>query len=81
MKKKPPRQKGQIYVSKIFQELKPGNRVTIARELSVKAEFPRRLGGCTGIVQEARGKAYIVKVRENGREKQFIIKPVHLKRI
>jgi len=68
-------------MGKIFQDLKNGDRVTISRELSKKAEFPKRLGGCTGIIHGARGKAYIVKIKDNHREKTFIIQPIHLKRI
>ena len=81
MFKKPPREKGRISLKKMFQKMKVGDKVTIARELSKKAEFPRRLSGCTGIIESLRGKAYIVKIRDNGREKQFIIKSVHLKKI
>jgi len=81
MKKKNIREKGKMKLSRIFQELKEGDRVALVRELSVKASFPKRIEGKTGTVEGKRGKAYIVKIKDYNEEKRFIVKPVHLKKI
>lgn len=77
-KSKGMREKGKVSLAKIFQEFKPGDKVSLKRELSEKANFPLRMNGRTGTIEAKRGKAYIVKANELGREKRFIILPVHL---
>lgn len=79
--KKHIREKGKLKLGMIFQELKPGNKVSIARELSEKSGAPEKMNGRTGIIESKRGLAFVVKVREQGREKRFIIKPIHLKKL
>lgn len=79
--KKPVRGKGKIRLSKYFQNLKAGDRVCIVREASMPVSFPERLQGRTGIIEEKRGKAYIVRLNDFNQEKKFIIEPVHLKKI
>ncbi len=79
--KKQVRAKGKIQLSKWFQSLKEGDSVAVVREPSVDAYFPERLQGRTGIVIGKRGRAYMVRIMENDKEKKFIIEPVHLKRI
>jgi len=81
LKRKRTREKGKIRFSEYFKELKPGERVAIKRELAVKASFPQRIQGKTGIVESKRGKAYIIKLMDYRQEKRFIIPAIHLKRI
>ena len=79
--KKNKRNKGKIRLSRMFQELKAGDRVAIERELGERASFPKRMGGNTGTVESKRGKAYIVKISGYNREKKFIIPSIHLKKL
>lgn len=81
MKKKSPKQKGKIRMSRMFQNLKIGDKVAIARELSIKAEFAKRLEGRTGIIEALRGKAYIVKIKDYNEEKRVIVPAIHLRKI
>lgn len=78
MKKKNTREKGKLKLSRMFQELKEGDRVAIKRELAEKANFPEILEGRTGVIEGKRGKAYIAKIKVYNQEKRFIIRPVHL---
>jgi len=68
-------------ISKIFQELKEGDRVAIIRDISENPRFPKRMQGRSGKIESKRGKAYIVKIKDYNKEKRFIIKPVHLKKL
>ena len=81
MKQKKIREKGKLKLSRIFQELKEGDRVAVVRELAEKASFPGRIEGKTGTIEERRGKAYIVKIKDYNQEKKFIIKPIHLRKL
>jgi len=80
-KRKKVRTRGKLQLSRYFQELKEGDRVSIARESSVKSSFPERLQGRTGLVVDKRGKAYIIKVKDQNKEKKFIIEPIHLRKL
>lgn len=80
-KRKKPTQKGKIRLSVMFQALKPGDKVTVKRELAVSGSFPDRIIGRTGIIEEVRGKSYLVKINDLNKEKRFIVKPIHLKKL
>ena len=75
------RTRGKLQLSKYFQELKTGERVAVIRERAVASSFPVRLQGRTGVVEEKRGKAYIVKIKDTNKDKKFLIEPIHLKKI
>ena len=81
VKRKPLRTRGKIQLSKYFQKLKQGDFVSVIREVSQKADFPERLQGKTGIVEEKKGKVYSVKIKDINNEKKFLIHPIHLKKI
>jgi ribosomal protein L21E len=81
IKRKQVREKGKIRLSVYFQELGEGDKVAIVREHSVRASFPGRMQGKTGVIESRRGKAYIVKIKDNRQEKRYIIEAVHLKKI
>jgi ribosomal protein L21E len=81
MKKKKIRTKGKIPFSKYFQEFEKGDKIAVVRELSVKSSFPLRIQGRTGVVENKRGRAYLVKINDLKKEKKFIIEPIHLKKI
>jgi ribosomal protein L21E len=80
-KSKSVRTKGKLQLSKYFQELSKGDIVSVVRDLSVRANFPESLQGRTGIVEEKKGKVYIVKIKDKNKEKIYLIEPIHLKKI
>jgi large subunit ribosomal protein L21e len=75
------RTKGKLSLQRYFQELKEGERVSVVRELSIPASFPKRLQGRTGTISGKRGKAYIIEIKDQNKEKTFLIEPIHLKKI
>ena len=81
LKRKSPRSKGKIKLSRYFQEFSEGDRVTVIRELAVRPKFPEKLQGRSGVILIKRGTNYIVKMNDLNREKKYIIHPVHLKKL
>ena len=79
--KKKVRTKGKIQFSRYFQKLKEGESVAVVIEPSVKLSFPKRLQGRTGKIEGKRGKTYFVKIKDQNKEKKFLIAPIHLKKI
>ena len=75
------RTKGKLRLSRMFQQLKEGDRVAVVRELAEKAGFPKSLQGKSGMIEGKKGRAYIVKIRQGRMEKRFIIRPIHLKKL
>ena len=76
------RQKGKISLTKYFQRFSEGDNVAIVKDLTVQRPgFPNRMQGRTGVVVRKSGNSYVVAVKDFSREKIYIIKPVHLKRI
>lgn len=75
------REKGKISFTRFFQKFEEGDSVAVARELNQMVGFPKRIQGRTGIVKEKRGAAYVVEIKDLNKPKQYIIKPVHLKKI
>lgn len=80
-RRKTVRTRGKFQLSRYFQELNVGDRVAVVREKSLRINFPERLQGRTGTVEEKRGRSYIIKIKDMAKEKKFIIEPVHLRRI
>ena len=81
MRRKPIRTRGKLQFSRYFQKLEKGDFVAIAREPSIQSSFPIRLQGKTGVIVAKRGKAYIIKIKDQDKEKKFLIEPIHLKKI
>jgi ribosomal protein L21E len=79
--RKPIRTRGKIPLSRYFQELKKGDSVAVVREKSLASSFPTRLQGRTGKVDKRIGKSYLVRINDQTKEKEFIISPVHLRKI
>jgi len=79
--RKPIRTRGKISFSKYFQDLKKGETVAVVKERSLQSSFPTSLQGRTGVVEGKRGNACIVKMKGIKKDKSYIIRPVHLKRI
>ncbi len=81
VRKKKIRTRGKIKLSKYFQELKKGDSVAISQDRTLQPKFPSRINGKTGIIEGKRGKAYIINIKDQNKEKKFLIEPVHLKKI
>lgn len=81
IKRKSMRNHGKIKLSRYFQDFKKGERVAVVRELSVQPKFPKQLQGRSGTIESKRGSSYIVKINDLNREKEYIIHPVHLKKL
>jgi len=79
--KKKIRTRGKIQLSKYFQNLEKGDFVSVVREPSVSSSFPLRIQGRTGFVEGRRGRSYLVVIKDQNKEKKFLIEPIHLKRI
>ncbi len=80
-KRKAVRTRGKIQLSRYFQEFKEGDSVAVLKEKSIKSNFPLRLHGRTGKIEKKQGKAYVIKIKDQNKEKKFIINPIHLKKI
>lgn len=80
-KRKKVRTRGKLQLSKYFQNLKKGDKVAVVKEKSLKTSFPNRIQGRTGVVESKKGSAYVIKLKDNDKEKRFIIKPIHLNKI
>lgn len=81
VKKKPIRTKGKLSLSKYFQKFEDGESVAVIRERAVKSNVPERMQGRTGVVAGKRGRSYFVKIKDNEKEKKYLIQPIHLKKI
>jgi len=81
IKRKDIKTKGKIKLSEYFQEFKDGDRVAVKRELAVQPKFPSKLQGRSGVVDGKRGQSYIVKINDLKMEKNYIIHPVHLRKL
>ncbi len=81
VRRKKIRTRGKIQLSRYFQDFEKGEKVAVIRERAIPSSFPVRLQGRTGTIEEKRGKAYIVKIKDQNKEKKFIIEPIHLKKI
>ena len=75
------REKGKLQVSKYFQKFQEGDYVAVKREVSLRPGFPLRLQGRTGVVEGKRGRAYVVKIKDQTKPKIFLIAPIHLRKI
>jgi ribosomal protein L21E len=81
MKKRKLREKGKIRLSQIFQKINKGDKVMILKNPAIPSSFPDRINGKTGVIEDKRGKACIIKIKDMAKEKTFIIEPIHLKKV
>ena len=81
LKRKKPRQKGKFSLTRYFQSFQPGDSVAVIRELSLTLGYPKKIQGRTGKVISKRGTAYYVAIKELNKEKKYLIRPIHLKKI
>ncbi len=75
------REKGKIRFSQYFQKLKKGDNVALVKEKSLTCSFPDRMQGRTGRIIGKQGKEYIINVKDHAKDKEFVVHPIHLKKI
>jgi large subunit ribosomal protein L21e len=67
-------------VNKRLKEFKIGRKVMIKPDPSEQRGMPfKRFYGKVGTVVNKRGRSYIIKLKDGGKEKELIVRPVHLK--
>jgi large subunit ribosomal protein L21e len=77
--KKATRDKGKPKISKILQEYPPGSQVIIRMDSSVQKSMPhKRFHGKIGIIQNKRGRGYVVSVPQGNAVKEIIVRSEHL---
>lgn len=81
LKRKRLREKGKTKLSEYFKKINKGDRVALKRNLSYKANFPKRMQGKTGVVTGTRGAAKIIEIKDRNKMKKFVVKPIHLKKL
>ena len=81
LKRKKPRQKGKFSFTRYFQSFQPGDSVAVVQELSLPLGYKKKIQGRTGKVISKRGNAYYVAIKDLNKEKKYLIRPIHLKRI
>jgi len=79
--KKKIREKGKLRFSQYFQKFEDGDKVAVILESSLVTNVPPRFRGRTGEISGKKGKAYKVKIYDQNKEKEFLIEPIHLKKI
>jgi len=72
---------GKIRLSHYFQDFKEGDRVCVIMELSMNPKFPKQIQGRSGTISSKRGESYVVNINDLNKEKQYIIHPVHLRKL
>lgn len=81
VRRKKVRTRGKLQLSRYFQEFEKGDSVAVLRERSVNSNFPKRIQGRTGSVEGKRGRVYMIKIKDQNKEKRFLIEPIHLKKM
>lgn len=73
------REKGLPRIRRVTQKFDRGDIVHVKIDPSVHRGMPHsRFHGFTGVVSGERGRAYLVKVKDGGKEKTIIASPEHL---
>ncbi len=69
-------------ITKFLQEFKVNEKVVIDIEPSSQKGMPAlRFQGRVAEVVGKRGRAYVLKLKDGGKEKTLIVRPEHLKRV
>jgi len=75
------REKGKISLSRYFQKLEKGQKVAIKPNATLPVSVPKRFQGKIGIVDERRGRAYVIKIKDGNLPKKLILRPIHLLKV
>jgi len=78
---KKPRERGLQPLGRLLHEYKLGDRAIIKIDPSVHKGMPHhRYQGKVGIIEEKRGSAYIIRIKDGHKIRNLIVRPEHLKR-
>ena len=80
-RRKSVRTRGKFSFFRYFQKFNEGDLVSFVQERSINSNVPERMQGRTGKIVSKKGRSYIVSIKDHSKEKQYIIHPVHLKKI
>lgn len=75
------RERGKIRFSEYFKKINLGDSVAVVNEASVQSFFPQRIVGRTGKIKGSRGSFFVVEIKEGKTNKEYIIHPIHLKKL
>jgi len=76
---KEPRQRGLLPLGRLLHKYVDGEKVVVKLDPSTHKGMPHaRYHGRVGIVEEKRGRAYIVRIDEGGKTRELMIRPEHL---
>lgn len=75
------RTRGKLQFSKYFQTFKKGDFVAIDIEKSVPSNLLKRLQGRTGVIDSRKGRCYMINMKDQNKEKKYLVQPIHLKKI
>ena len=75
------KERGKIKFSRYFQDLKEGDKVSVVIESAVRINALERIQGRTGTIKEKRGRACVVLIKDQNKMKEYILHPVHLKKV
>ena len=81
LKRKSIREKGKLSLSKLFADIKEGDKVALVKNHSYTADFPKRFQGKTGLVTGTRGRSYLVNIYDGKRQKSLVVKRINLKKL
>lgn len=73
------RGKTKYTINDMLKSFKIGDKVVINPQAYYKSLPPLRFKNKFGVVEEIRGNAYVVKIKDNNMEKWIITYPIHLK--
>lgn len=75
------REKGKIRFSSYFKKLEEGDTVALIIDAGVPISVPKRLNGRSGKVIGSRGDFKIIELNEGAKKKNFIVHPIHLRKL
>ena len=75
------RQRGKPGLSRVFADLKIGDKVALMQNLSHSFAFPKRYYGRTATVAGMQGRSVAVTILDGKMEKKFLVQKIHLKKL
>lgn len=81
LKRKSQKQRGKVSLSRYFQKFNIGDSVAVAKDHTEPFAYSHRIQGRTGKVIQQRGASYYIELKELGKLKRYLLKPIHLIKI
>jgi len=81
VRRKSVRTRGKFSMSRYFQKIESGDFVAVVKERALSRNFPDSIQGRTGKVISKRGSYFIVNILDQKKPKEYLIHPIHLKKI